>query len=202
MVAAITWTEPRNIVLRRLWAQNLTQRQIARELALSAHSINRQVKRLALPHRPAASNTFWTEDKVARLTEMVGMGASFSAIGRELRATRNACIGKAMRLGLRCQRPVPFDPKARLTRPPKREPQIRIRKPPKLKPQPAPPVPVDAPTPRNLTILELERADCRWPVTEGAPYLFCGHPAVGECAYCGWHLRRSVARFEGKPNGR
>jgi hypothetical protein len=43
--------------------------------------------------------------------------------------------------------------------------------------------------PLNKSILDLAKADCRWPVTDGSPYLFCGNPILPECPYCGPHMR-------------
>jgi GcrA cell cycle regulator len=50
-----------------------------------------------------------------------------------------------------------------------------------------------APTaPLNLHLHELDATTCRWPVNDGHPYMFCGHPADGK--YCAFHANLSVGR--------
>lgn len=52
-----------------------------------------------------------------------------------------------------------------------------------------------APAPLNMTLLELNHNDCRWPVSgEGAKMLFCGHNVEDGKSYCPCHVRMSVGR--------
>lgn len=52
-----------------------------------------------------------------------------------------------------------------------------------------------APAPLNMTLLELNHDDCRWPVSgEGAKMLFCGHSVEDGKSYCPCHVRMSVGR--------
>src|SRR5690349_8034205 len=46
---------------------------------------------------------FWTEDKVTKLRKMVNDGYSFTLIGEAVGCSRNAAIGKALRLNIQSQ---------------------------------------------------------------------------------------------------
>jgi hypothetical protein len=67
----------------------------------------------------------WTEDRVALLKDQLAKGYSFGIIAQNLNCgfSRNACIGKAKRLGFKSQLPSPFKQTLRLERPkrPKQE---------------------------------------------------------------------------------
>jgi GcrA cell cycle regulator len=53
----------------------------------------------------------------------------------------------------------------------------------------------------RLTIVDLERPDCRWPVaSEGDTHFFCGHPQHGGSSYCRHH--RMVGRGRGTESER
>ena len=60
-----------------------------------------------------------------------------------------------------------------------------------------PPEPV-APEPLRLTLMELHSRSCRWPVTDMAPWRYCGHRVVGENSastpYCKHHDHARRAR--------
>jgi len=45
-----------------------------------------------------------------------------------------------------------------------------------------------------LTLLELEPGDCRWPVNDGSPFLFCAAPAATGGPYCACHAAMSIGR--------
>lgn len=132
----------------------------------------------------------WTAEMILRFNKLHRQQhpkLSFAEIAAEMSAafgielTRNACIGKARRLGFpmrdNTQRTV-IEKKA-----------IRVR--------------VDAPIPPkparrqingtfNLTIYETREGDCKWPlgeVEDHPPYLYCGHPTPIGCPYCKTHSR-------------
>lgn len=45
----------------------------------------------------------------------------------------------------------------------------------------------------NVSLIDLERSDCRWPTDgDGAQMLFCGHPKLAETSYCSHHHFRSL----------
>jgi GcrA cell cycle regulator len=45
--------------------------------------------------------------------------------------------------------------------------------------------------PRNLAMVDLEPNDCRYPYGDG-PFVFCGHPKVGDGPYCLDHLHLTI----------
>lgn len=42
-------------------------------------------------------------------------------------------------------------------------------------------------------LLDLAINDCRWPVTDDKPFLFCGEPKAVTSSYCACHKRMSVS---------
>lgn len=51
-------------------------------------------------------------------------------------------------------------------------------------------VPKEVPTgrpPLSVTLMQLKRGDCYWPVTATGPFFFCGHRAVDGKRYCSEH---------------
>jgi GcrA cell cycle regulator len=132
----------------------------------------------------------WTVEIIVAFRELHAnkAGLSFSEIAAKLSAafnielSRNACIGKARRLGLPMRDATP-------RKPPKREKKMRVR--------------VDAPIPpriRNRTIgpgidiLQLNHSNCHWPlggVEDHPPYLYCGNPAEFDRPYCYDHCKKA-----------
>lgn len=55
-----------------------------------------------------------------------------------------------------------------------------------------------APEPLRLTLMELHSRSCRWPVTNAAPWRYCGHRVVGENSvttpYCAHHARAALPK--------
>jgi len=47
---------------------------------------------------------------------------------------------------------------------------------------------------RNLTLLELEHDDCRWPYGENQDMRFCGHNQLDGSKYCRLHFNLSLRR--------
>lgn len=43
--------------------------------------------------------------------------------------------------------------------------------------------------PRRLSLLDLEPDDCRYPVTDLPPHLFCAHPKMAGSSYCPDHFQ-------------
>ena len=99
--------------------------------------------------------------------------------------TKNACIGRARRLG------VPM--RDQTLRPSPKDKTIKVKR-----------VRVDAPiAPRipyrlkngHLTIYQLREDTCRWPLggmLERPPFMYCGEAAPIGCPYCAYHAQ--VAR--------
>lgn len=171
--------------LRQLYNTGQPLRAIAIALGRSFRSVAWQIYNLGL------ERSSWTAEQVETLIARHAAGESFSTIASAIDATRNACIGKAWRLGLAQHKksgpPKPHPPKPR----PERKTRFQgMPKPPTVPVQPLiRAVPADVPPPRNLAITDLAMGDCRWPVTDGLPYLFCGNPAEPDCSYCAPHYR-------------
>lgn len=143
----------------------------------------------------------WTEERVALLKERYGQGYSAGQIANELACgiTRNAVIGKALRLGL--TRPIK---KPRKDAPPP-QPRIRVRQAkvigkttsanafvPVVELPPEPIHQSDAEIPgaqRIKTVLGLNSTNCHWPVGEVGTeeFFFCGGNAVPDRPYCAYH---------------
>ena len=151
----------------------------------------------------------WTPEVTELLTRLWVAGKSGAEIAREfgshlgIKTTRNAIIGKVHRLGL-YERAKPSGP--RVTKAASRKgarravasvagrrakPPARLTRPAKLpKPKAIPP---EAPTPMNLTLMDLTSRTCKWPVNDpprGEPFLFCGvAKEAGAKPYCPFHAR-------------
>jgi GcrA cell cycle regulator len=147
--------------------------------------------------------TTWTDARVEQLRRLHAEGLAFSLIGQQLGITRNACIGKAQRLGLDARphfnnAPVrKLDPEEQarraILRTQRRNAAQRrrwarakegISLPPEPLPEPAP-IPLEC---RPCSLLELNSDTCRFPIGDpGEPdFHFCGaQPQVGP--YCAYH---------------
>jgi GcrA cell cycle regulator len=145
----------------------------------------------------------WTEERIAELTRLVAQGESASEIAAALGwVTRNAVIGKMMRLGLVSRsglkaardRPLPKMPRERAPRPPKPE---RAPRPFQLLPVSVPKPPTPPPAPRSPTassriLADLEPRHCRFPLDDpGAGNmehtLFCAEAVAEDQRYCPSH---------------
>jgi GcrA cell cycle regulator len=148
----------------------------------------------------------WAREHSQALREYFEKGLSFSEIANAINErfntayTRNAAIGRARRMGLSTPRP-PVSP-ARAKTPPKlslarlnklrarmfgdfrprrevfkRAAELRLR--------------CVAVVPRQLSLIELEDGDCRYPYggdQEGEAITFCGHPRREGSSYCTSHF--------------
>jgi len=142
----------------------------------------------------------WAEEHSRALREFLEKGLSFSRIAKAINArfntaySRNATIGRARRMGLSAPGRAPARRKPRLARLHK----MRARLAAKSRPKPA--VRKRAAklklrcvgiVPRHLSLLELERGDCRYPYggeAEGEAITFCGHPRREGSSYCVAHF--------------
>lgn len=43
------------------------------------------------------------------------------------------------------------------------------------------------------SLLDLNKRDCRWPMTDDKPFLFCGEAIVEGSSYCACHRRASLS---------
>lgn len=133
----------------------------------------------------------WTEERVARLCEMVAAGNSFSQIARALGVTRNAAIGKAQRVGLQSPRRAASPAKvARAPRAPKVSDKVVRLRPRALAQQAAEAaLPFsDAPSAgAGVALVDLRAFQCRWPCGDprAETFVFCGVATEG--VYCACH---------------
>ena len=162
----------------------------------------------------------WTPAATDLTTLLWADGKSASEISRELwdrlgfYASRNAIIGKVHRLRLPKRKTV-LTPKAQARKGAGRartaldKPRPRIIRPkpqPRLRAAPIPrrSIPMEAPKPMNLTIMQLTSRTCKWPVNDppkGEAYLFCGEAKEpGKEPYCPYHAR--LAEGTGTPSER
>lgn len=139
----------------------------------------------------------WNEASMAEFTRLHGEGLSFSAIGSELGCSRNACIGKAHRMGLEKRAIAP----KRVAWPKRNKPRVqRFRE---VIPMPVEPLQCEhifdwlkqrATAGPECTIMDLTHETCRWPLwSDAAPEkLYCGAASAG--TYCGIHTRMAWRR--------
>lgn len=142
------------------------------------------------------------EGIIDRFRELVSDPASsFGRTAETLRkefgvkVSRNACIGKARRLGLDVGGKKPGRPRSQrghklggaaehnlvrtITAP-------RIEYPPVIDDE----IPIE----QRKTIFELNSETCRWPIGEGAGLFFCGATPLPTKPYCGAHCARAYSK--------
>jgi GcrA cell cycle regulator len=154
--------------------------------------------------RKQMQSSDWPPEHSEALRAHLARGMSYSEIAEAINAkfgtrySRNAAIGRGKRMGLAGpERPDDFPkPPPKASRP--RLERLRERH----APESGRPVPVFVPVetvklrcveidPRHLSLLELERGDCRYPYGgdgEGEAISFCGHPQRPGSSYCTLHF--------------
>jgi GcrA cell cycle regulator len=149
----------------------------------------------------------WAPEHSDALREYVARGMSFSEIADAINTkfktaySRNAAIGRAKRLGLggpagpqRSPRVRPRLERLREVRPAEsRRSELHWPKPALEKTEPIKLRCVEV-EPRHLSLIELERGDCRYPYggdSEGEAITFCGHPRRPGSSYCTPHFHLS-----------
>lgn len=156
----------------------------------------------------------WTDSLRAQVVKAWENGSSATEIAAGIPgATRSGILGVVHRAGKkRSDANVCRAASAKAAKP-KAPPKARPK--PEPKPEPArlpakgwhnsgvpipghiPPQP-PAPEPLRVTLMELDGRSCRWPVTDRAPWLYCGHGIVGENSvstpYCAHHARAALPK--------
>lgn len=124
------WTPDRTARLEELAAAGMPRGEIAVDLSCSREAVKSKLRRLSAgrsltepnpkPQPPvvpfAGGSAFWSDDRIAWMTDAYTAGASTGKIARELGCTRNSVIGKLHRLGI--YRPLGTPPKPRPPKPP------------------------------------------------------------------------------------
>ena len=131
----------------------------------------------------------WTDEQIEILRKGCADGLSYQAISNLIPVfSRNACIGKAKRLGLNSG----YNPNATRSsgaRSPKRQRRRNFGGVwggyPKIKPEAYQPRIVETPPSLQLTILEIRDGQCRY--IAGDDHLCCGHPIYRNRPYCEAH---------------
>lgn len=196
--------------VEELWDGRLTAREIAAKIGrITAFDVALIARRLGLEgtaQRTRGPDTDWTDERVARLTELWNAGRSGTEIALDLGGvTRSAVIGKVHRLGL--------DGRVQVQPPkPKAGPQRTATKAlltarstflgkmgagsPPIRPAASGPEiitmpPAAGPEMERCTLLQLREGKCRWPVGDpGAPdFFFCGSRTAEGLPYCTYHAR-------------
>jgi GcrA cell cycle regulator len=175
--------------------------------------------RRATPGKQASTMeaTNWAPEHSDALREFLARGMTFSEIAKAINSkfktaySRNATLGRAKRMGLgRPVRPESLpEAKPRLSR----LGELRPAEPRTSKFHWSPPAFEEAEPlnlrcveiePRHLSLIELERRDCRYPYggdAEGEAITFCGHPRRPGSSYCTphFHLSRDPAAALERP---
>ena len=151
----------------------------------------------------------WRDTAVVdELMKLVAEGHSYGTAARLLNNkfhtgfSRNACIGKAHRLGIAQPRStVPHRSRAekermRKKRPPRAKSVLKSKLADLIGAEPfVPKREPHIPENERKSLLDLGDKDCRWPIGDG-PYTFCARPKVSGCPYCLDHARIAY-NFEG-----
>lgn len=159
---ALSWTDERVELLRKLWLEGLSASRIAAELAggVTRNAVIGKVHRLGLSGRVKAQ----TSSNSARLRP-----AAKAPIGRPAAP----------------QRPTPLPLRGNTALAPQSRP---LPAPQLLRDADDVVVPMTA----NVTIMELRESMCRWPVGDPSSpeFRYCGGRApIGEGPYCAYHSR-------------
>ncbi len=124
-----------------------------------------------------ALKTLWAENKLSCTQIANELGQGFS---------RNSVIGKVHRLGLGSHQQAKGKSQGNgAGRAQHLYPRRKLFRPAIVPPAPS----LLELAPLNLTLLELQFGQCRFPVNEESPFLFCGHPQACDSSYCGFHHR-------------
>lgn len=139
----------------------------------------------------------WTDEHVETLKRLHAAGLSFGEIAKEIGGiSRNACIGKAKRLGLPDR--LTKRPRKRHIRPGNRILR-RVETAMRRVEQAAQHVQEAAEAAANpVHLLDLKSHHCRYPIGEPAEMMFCGATAVKDCSWCAGHYAIVYNRSEEK----
>jgi GcrA cell cycle regulator len=147
----------------------------------------------------------WAPAHSKALREYYARGMSHSAIARAINAefktsyTRNAVLGRATRMGLAVvDQPRDGTKSPSITETPRLQ-RVRERAnprpwrlPPVFEATEATPLRCADVVPRHLSLVDLERGDCRYPYgggdADGEAITFCGHPRRRGSSYCAAHF--------------
>jgi GcrA cell cycle regulator len=168
------------------WSEGKDTRAIASDLGVREAEVANRISRF---------RTEWPESSITTLRRMWDEGRTATEIARELHGvSRSAVLGKVHRLGLEARKLAPLRP-ARLPAPKtvrdpsdedRRLTQALARKGKAQQARARATVRklMLATQPLNIPFSELTRDQCRYAVTDDAPFLFCGQPVEAGKSWC------------------
>lgn len=134
---------------------------------------------------------FWTIERIDILRQRKAEGKSSGFIAREIGATRNAVIGKWIRIRAR----EGYIPKPKLRNMDAPKPKAR----PRLAASAGILLPAVAPPPRGPAVGILDVTGCKWAIGEDASlpggHAFCNHHKAENSPYCAYHKRKAIAPY-------
>lgn len=134
---------------------------------------------------------FWTIERIDILRRRKAEGKSSGFIAREIGATRNAVIGKWIRIRAR----EGYIPKPKLRNMDAPKPKAR----PRLAASAGILLPAVAPPPRGPAVGILDVTGCKWAIGEDASlpggHAFCNHTLKDGSPYCAYHTKQAIAPF-------
>jgi GcrA cell cycle regulator len=175
------WTEQEEASVMVLSEQGMTINGIASMLGRSYHSVHSRRKRLKQGIK-AVARKLWTAEEDEKIREWWAQGKTYADIAGELGLTIGSVAGHAHRMGLRDSMRAKKEP-AKRSNPGVYKPWSERKHYYQKKLVPMAPE-LDS---RNLPLAELENNECRYPVTDDAPFLFCGQPQAEGSSYCAHH---------------
>lgn len=135
---------------------------------------------------------FWTADRIDILRQRKMAGKSSSAIALEIGTTRNAVIGKWLRIMVR----EGYQPKPKLRNMDAPKPK---RDRPRLASSAGIVLPAVAPPPRGPAVGITDVTGCKWPTGEDSSvagrHTFCNHDTEEGKPYCPFHTKAAIAPF-------
>ena len=188
------WTREENRRLCELWERGLSDILIAERLGRSPAAIgeHRRVLGLATPYSNGVE--VWTAERIAELTTLWNAGASVTKIAQQLGVTRNAVLGKRLRLGL--------PKRSRSSIDAKRARAALRQKGPGIVEQPCQFLSamqtetVDLQFGKPIGLTELTERSCRWPLGEpgSVDFGYCGRRTLRSRSFCPAHFERAYLK--------
>jgi len=157
----------------------------------------------------------WTPEQITELTRLWGEGLTTAEIGKRLRISKNAVVGKAHRLHLPA-RPSPIKrtgPRPQIFRQTAQRPaghgMPRVAQAPREPRQPSVAAQTSAaalkalanqPSAKRLPMMALSASTCRWPIGDpgDAEFHFCGERAIEGKPYCTAHASIAYVKIKSK----
>jgi GcrA cell cycle regulator len=183
-----SWTDERIALLKKLWCQDKSAGQIAKQLGISRGAVMGKLNRLHLLGSGKKSKL--TPEGEETLKQLWTNGVSQRVISKQLGVSRTCIYLKASKLGLPPRREL-----SRITRPAnptqkrKRFSFVRLF-------GEVPVIPVEIPATQRKSLLDLEPHHCRWPFGDpgDSDFGFCGADKASGFSYCPGHVRASMGR--------